>query len=188
MQTVNRWEKELQMLKNIIRKTPLTETIKWGVETYTYKGKKVLGILGFKNHFTLWFYNGVFLKDPLQKLINAQEGKTRALRQWRFSSEEEIIEEEILTYISEAIKNEEEGRVWQPETSEQMKIPQAFMALFKTQPEVKQAFDNLTKYKRKEFIEYIEEAKRETTKQTRLQKIIPMILNGTGLNDKYKKK
>jgi uncharacterized protein YdeI (YjbR/CyaY-like superfamily) len=73
---------------------------------YTYNGKNIFGITGFKNHFAIWFYKGVDLKDNGKVLVNAQEGITKSLRQWRFTSKSEINEKLILEYIEEAKKLE----------------------------------------------------------------------------------
>lgn len=78
------WDQELALLKSIIQKTGLKETVKWGIPVFTFNGQNIVGIAGFKSFFALWFYNGIFLKDPNKVLINAQEGVTKALRQWRF--------------------------------------------------------------------------------------------------------
>jgi uncharacterized protein YdeI (YjbR/CyaY-like superfamily) len=77
----NQWSEELEILKAIINKTELVETTKWGGIVYTINNKNVIGIGGFKNFFTVWFFNGVFLKDELSVLVNANEGVTKALRQ-----------------------------------------------------------------------------------------------------------
>lgn len=103
---VNHWSTELEILQTIISKTNLIETIKWGTPVYTSNGKNVVGITGFKNHFALWFYKGVDLKDKNKVLVNAQEGVTKSLRQWRFTSKSEIDEKLILEYIEEAISLE----------------------------------------------------------------------------------
>ena len=85
------WAEELNCLREIIAQTELKETTKWGGPVFVLNNKNVLGIDGFKNYFTIWFYNGVFLNDPKKVLVNAQEGVTKALRQWRFNSKKEII-------------------------------------------------------------------------------------------------
>lgn len=92
----NNWTEELELLKSIIVKTELTETTKWGGIVYVLNGKNVLGIGGFKNYFTIWFFNGVLLQDKINVLVNAQEGVTKSLRQWRFSSKEEVNEATVL--------------------------------------------------------------------------------------------
>ena len=111
---VNNWEEELLFLKSIIDKTELVETIKWGGPIYVYNKKNVIGIGGFKNYFAIWFLNGVFLKDEKKRLINAQEDKTKSMRQWRFTSKEEVNEKEVLEYILEAIEIEKQGKIIKP--------------------------------------------------------------------------
>lgn len=106
MDKTNEWKEELKILQTIISQTELVETTKWGGLVYTINGKNVLGISGFKNYFTIWFFNGVFLKDEQKLLVNAQQGVTKFMRQWRFNSKEEINEKIILLYIHEAIDHE----------------------------------------------------------------------------------
>jgi len=104
MDKVNQWIVELDIIKSIISKTPLNETTKWGGTVYVYNGKNIIGIAGFKHFFTIWFFDGNKLKDEKKVLINAQEGVTKSMRQWRFTSKDEIDEELILQYIQEAIQ------------------------------------------------------------------------------------
>lgn len=181
----NIWQEELIRLKEIIAKSELIETTKWGIPVYTYKGKNVVGIAGFKSYFGLWFYNGVFLKDESNKLVNANEEKTKSLRQWRFYSSEEIDESLILKYIKEAIEVEKKGLKIEPQ-KKKMNVPNLLKNAFNEDIDLKNAFNQLTPFKQKEFCEYITSAKRETTKQSRLEKIIPLIRDGVGLNDKYR--
>jgi uncharacterized protein YdeI (YjbR/CyaY-like superfamily) len=183
---VNQWGEELALLRNIIQKTELVETNKWGGEVYTLNNKNVLGIGGFKNYFTIWFFNGVFMKDEAQVLVNANEGVTRALRQWRFTSANEVNEKLIMHYLREAIENEKNGLSIKPEKKEAMHC-EFFGAALKDDKKLNVAFEQLTPFKQKEYWEYIATAKQEKTKVTRLEKIKPMILEGLGLNDKYRK-
>lgn len=182
----NQWKEALSLLNQIISKTELVETTKWGIPVFTLNDKNVVGYTGFKTHFGLWFYNGVFLSDPYQVLINAQEGKTKAMRQWRFESIEEIDEQKILEYLQEAIQNEKDGKSWKVEKGKEIEIPELLEARLQDDKTLKTSFERLTPFKQKEYIEYITEAKREATKMNRLEKIIPMILEGKGLNDKYR--
>ena len=177
---------ELSILRKIISSTELEETLKWSAPVYTLNGKNVLGLGAFKNHFGIWFFNGVFLKDEKKLLVNAQE-KTKALRQMRFESIKEINENAVLDYIKEAINNQKLGKELKPEKKvKSLLISKELKEVFKQNSELNEAFNNLTAYKQKEYVEYIDTAKREATKQSRLEKIIPIILKGAGLNDKYK--
>ncbi|ESU22651.1 hypothetical protein FEDK69T_19090 [Flavobacterium enshiense DK69] len=183
----DQWAEELDLVKSIISKTELEEMIKWGGPVYTVNKKNVVGIGGFKSYVGIWFFNGVFLKDERKVLMNANEGVTKALRQWRFSSKQEIINNEkyILQYINEAIANEKAGISQKPEKKEAI-VSELLEAEFKQDPELVKAFEAFSPYKQREFLEYIETAKQEKTKLTRIEKIKPMILEGIGLNDKYR--
>jgi uncharacterized protein YdeI (YjbR/CyaY-like superfamily) len=182
---VNNWEEELLLLQSIIDKTELIETVKWGGPVYVYNKKNVIGIGGFKDYFTIWFFNGVFLKDEKKKLINAQEDKTKSLRQWRFTSKEEVNEKEVLEYILEAIENEKQGKVIKP-TKKETIVSELLEKEMSQNPALAKAFQAFSPYKQYEFLEYIETAKQEKTKLSRIEKIIPMVLGHVGLNDKYR--
>ena len=180
------WSAELEILKTIINKTELVETTKWGGIVYTINNKNVIGIGGFKNYFTIWFFNGVFLKDELNVLVNANEGVTKGLRQWRFTSKSEISEKQILLYIKEAIENEKLGKSIQPERKEVV-ISDFFKNELESNRVFSAAFEKFSPYKQKEFLEYVESAKQEKTKIERMAKIKPMVMENIGLNDKYRK-
>lgn len=181
----DQWEEELLFLKSIIDKTELTETTKWGGPVYVYEKKNVIGLGGFKDYFAIWFFNGVFLKDEKKKLINAQENLTKSLRQWRFTSKDEVNEKEVLEYIFEAIENEKLGKVIKP--SKKAAIVSELLEKQMTQnPALKEAFQKFSPYKQYEFLEYIETAKQEKTKLSRIEKVIPMILRNVVLNDRYR--
>ncbi len=182
---VNQWEEELEIIKSILSKTNLVETTKWGGSIYTHNNKNILGVGGFKSYFGVWFMNGVFLKDNAQVLVNAQEGVTKALRQWRFNSKAEIDEKLLLAYIKEAIENERKGLSHKPEKKEVI-ICDFFANELKNDIPFAKAFEVFSPFKQKEFLEYIATAKQEKTKILRMEKIKPMILQNIGLNDKYR--
>ena len=181
----NKWEEEILLLKSIIDKTELIETTKWGGPVFVYEKKNIIGLGGFKDYFAIWFFNGVFLKDDKKKLINAQEDKTKSLRQWRFTSKEEVNEKEVLDYILEAIENEKQGKIIKPAKKEAI-ISELLEKEMSQNPALAEAFQKFSPYKQYEFLEYIETAKQEKTKLSRIEKIIPMILENVGLNDKYR--
>ncbi|SEQ11149.1 Uncharacterized conserved protein YdeI, YjbR/CyaY-like superfamily, DUF1801 family [Hyunsoonleella jejuensis] len=181
------YSKALEYLRSIILSTKLEESIKWSLPVYTLHNKNVLGIGAFKNHFGIWFFNGVFLKDDLNILQNAQDGKTKAMRQMRFETKADIDKRIVLAYVKEAIENQKLGKEVKPNRSKkEVEIPKELEEAFKHNSDLKSSFKGLSNYKQREYCEYIATAKRETTKQKRLEKIIPLILNGAGLHDKYK--
>ena len=183
------WKSELELLRKIILELPYEETVKWGMPVYTVNGKNVAGISGFKSHAGIWFFQGALLADTHKKLINAQEGTTKAMRQWRFSSAREIDDsiQEIREYLEEALENQKMGREIKADRGKPLTIPAELQAALNSNPNLKNSFEQLSLGKKRDYAEYIETAKQDATKDKRLEKITPMILEGIGLNDKYKK-
>lgn len=165
----------------------LNECVKWNMPLYTYQNKNLIGLGVFKHFTSLWFYNGSHLKDKTRKLLSAQEGKTQNLRQWRFESLEEIDEALITSYIEEAIEIAGSSQKSSTIKPKKTNIPASLKEALDKDIALKNAFDAFPPYKQKEFIEYIVEAKRDSTKTKRLAKILPLIKSATGLNDKYRK-
>ena len=174
-------------MQNIVNRTELQKEFKWGSDIYTFRGKNVVGWGGFKDFFTEWFYNGVFLEDKAKVLITASEGKTKALRQWRFTDAAQMNEKKLMAYILEAIQVVKDGKEIKPEKSAPPVPGGLFEEHLQADPAFRQAFERLTPGKQREYIEYIDEAKQEKTRLTRLEKIKPLVLDGKGLNDKYKR-
>ncbi len=177
------------MLRDIALKTKMEETFKWMFPTYTLGGKNVMAICKFKKHFGIWFFNGVFLSDPLGVLENAQEGKTQAMRHWKFYTKEEINKTKVLGYINEAMENQKRGLKLIPKKTRSIEVivPNLLKDALSNNAIANEAFKKLSPYNKKEYSEYITNAKQEKTKLSRLEKILPMIVDGKGLNDKYKK-
>ncbi len=180
------WEEALTRLRKIFLSTELSEAVKWGAPVYTVDGKNVAGLGAFKSYVGIWFFQGMFLTDRHQKLINAQEGKTKAMRQWRFDSLEEIDTALVKEYLEEAIQNQKDGKELKPEKGKSLLIPDVLSEALEKNSNLKACFSELNLSKQREYAEYITEAKRDATKAKRLEKIIPMILDKIGLNDKYR--
>ena len=183
----SKYNEGLELLRSILLKTELQETIKWSIPTYVINGKNVISIAAFKDYFGLWFFNGVFLSDKHNVLINAQKDKTKGQRQWRFKDASDINEGLVLSYVREAINNQKQGLEILPDRSKkELVIPKELKILLDSNSDIKSSFDGLTLYKQREYCEYISSAKRDTTKQNRLKKIKPMLLQNIGLSDKYR--
>ncbi|MEJ2596249.1 MAG: YdeI/OmpD-associated family protein [bacterium] len=182
------WIDEIAILRGIVLSTGLTETLKWGMPTYTLEQKNIVGIGSFKSYFGLWFFQGAALKDEQKVLINAQKGKTGSLRQWRFTSADQVDRGLVKKYILEAIANQKAGVIHKPKKGEKLELPLELQDQFNMNMDLKNAFDSLSTGNKRVYVEYITDAKRETTRKRRIAKIIPMIREGKGLNDNYRKR
>nr|WP_314545892.1 DUF1801 domain-containing protein [uncultured Empedobacter sp.] len=181
------WAEANEKIQQVVNETELVKEFKWGGDIYTFNKKNVLAFSGFKNHFALWFHNGVFLKDQYKVLVNANEEKTKALRQWRFNSADEIDVEKVREYVLEAIQLVKDGKEIKPQKSVPKEVDGILKETLNQNNKLFTSFKALTSGRQKEYIEYIDEAKQEKTKISRIEKIKPMILEGKGLNDKYRK-
>lgn len=180
----SKWREEFTMLRNILLDTPLTEDLKWGVPCYTRNGRNVVLIHGFKEYCALLFIKGSLLKDPDGILITQTEN-VQAGRQLRFTGPEEIakIENSIRAYVSEAIQLEESGAAVAFRKNTDFAIPEELRVKFAELPELKTAFEELTPGRQRAYILFFTEPKQAKTRESRIGKSIPRILEGIGLND-----
>lgn len=179
-----------EKLRSILLKYDFEESIKWMFPVYSLDGKNLLSIGATKKYVGLWFFQGGLLADELRLLTNAQEGKTKAMRQMRFVDIIEINENIIRAYVDEAIENHKAGREIKSvkPNAKIVAIPVLLVEVLKENNLLQLAFDKLSQSKKNEYSEYITTAKQEATKLRRLKKIIPMIMEGVGMNDKYRKR
>ena len=185
IETREKWKPEIKRLREILLSMELDEAIKWMFPCYMHKGKNVVGIGGFKSYFGLWFYEGASLKDSEGALVNAQEGKTKDMRQWRMTTAKDIKVRKIKSYVKEAI---EISKLPKTKTTKatSVEVPPELHAILKTDRKAADAFGKLTPGRQRDYAEYIATAKRDETKVKRLTKILPLIKSGVGLNDKYR--
>lgn len=177
----------LRKLRAVLLEYPFEETIKWGMPTYMMDKKNLLGLGAFKNHVALWFFQGALLRDEEKILRNAQEGKTKVMRQIHYKNSLEIRESLLKKYIEETLENHDKGLVIKIERKPTHKvIPEELKTELDQDKRLAEKFADLSPGKQREYAEYIGSAKREKTKTDRLAKIIPMIEAGKGLYDKYK--
>jgi uncharacterized protein YdeI (YjbR/CyaY-like superfamily) len=162
--------------------------MKWGFPVYTSNGKNIAGAGSFSSYFGIWFFQGALLSDPLAVLTNAQEGKTKAMRQWRMTNIDQLQKDQIHAYLHEAIENEKKGLKIKPFHSKQLEMPEVLEKELEKDYSLSTSFGAFPPYKQREFADYINQAKRNATKLSRLEKILPMIREGIGLGDKYRKK
>ena len=181
-----KWQDELIRVRDVLRSTGLTETVKWGAPCYTHNGKNVVGIGAFKSYFGLWFFQGALLTDKDGVLINAQEGKTKALRQWRMTSSRDINQARIKRYVKEAIELADQGKEIKAARSGKVVVPPELKKALAADKKASAAFDQLLPGQQREYAQHITEAKRAETKARRIEKILPMMIAGKGLNDRYR--
>lgn len=178
------WQAEMEQLRRIILACGLTETLKWGVPCYTLQQRNVLLIHGFKNYCAVLFFKGALLQDT-NGILTAQTANTQATRQIRFTHVREVIEREpiLKAYIYEAIEVEKAGLTVPFKKPAQFELPEEFQSRLLENPALKTAFDSLTPGRQRAYILYFSAPKQAKTRVARVEKYMPSILNGKGLND-----
>lgn len=175
----------LTRLRKLLLSSGLDETFKWGTPTYVLEGKNVVGLAAFKSYVGLWFHQGVFLEDSAGVLINAQANRTRAMRQWRFDPAGKIDVALVRAYIAEAVTNQQAGKALVPRRKPEMAMPRELAEALE-EGVLDARFRALSEGRRREYINYIAEAKRAETRLRRVNRILPLIAAGVGLNDRYR--
>lgn len=180
----NEWQEELAMLRAIVLDCHLTEELKWGVPCYTFQDKNVVLIHVFKEYCALLFVKGALLKDPDGILVQQTEN-VQSARQIRFTTAEEVSKQRaaIKAYIYEAVEVEEAGLTVKLKTTEDYKVPDELSNELERDPSLKEAFEALTPGRQRAYIYNISQAKQAKTRQARVEKYIPQIMAGKGLDD-----
>ncbi|WP_242205203.1 YdeI/OmpD-associated family protein [Aestuariivivens insulae] len=179
-----KWNEEMTLLRKICLDCGLTEDFKWMHPCYTFQGKNIVLIHGFKAYCALLFHKGALLKDTENMLVQQTEN-VQAARQIRFTSIEEIkaLESTIKAYIFEAVEVERAGLEVKMKTTQEYDVPEELLLKFEEIPDLKNAFETLTPGRQRGYLLYFSGAKQSKTRASRIEKCIDKILKGKGLND-----
>jgi uncharacterized protein YdeI (YjbR/CyaY-like superfamily) len=178
-----KWQEEIKALRRIVLDCELVEELKWGLPCYTLHGGNVVIIQDFKEACALMFFKGALLQDTNRILI--PPGNSQAARQIRFASVREVAEmEQILkSYISEAIEVERAGLKVTFRSTPEFSVPSEFQTRLDEDPALKSAFDGLTPGRQRAYLHYFSTPKQSMTRASRVDKTVPQILEGKGLDD-----
>jgi uncharacterized protein YdeI (YjbR/CyaY-like superfamily) len=184
MSKEQKWREEFEKLRTICLDRGLTEEFKWGKPCYTFQKNNIAILQGFKEYCALMFFKGALLHDPDGVLIKPGE-HTQAGRQIRFTNVREIAEMEpiLKAYISEAIEVEKAGLEVDLKKTTEYTIPEEFQKELDERPALKAAFEALTPGRQRAYILYFSAPKQSKTRVSRVEKHMPRILDGKGLND-----
>ncbi|MBN8646717.1 MAG: YdeI/OmpD-associated family protein [Caulobacterales bacterium] len=179
-----KWQNEERKLREIALTCGLDEEYKWMHPCYTLNGANIVLIHGFKEYCALLFMKGALLKDE-QGILIRQTENVQAARQIRFTSLEEIIRQgnAIKTYIMEAIEIEKSGAKVEMSKSTNLEYPEEFQSALDSNPDLAKAFEALTQGRKRGYNLYFTSAKQSATRTARVEKCIPKILAGKGLDD-----
>jgi uncharacterized protein YdeI (YjbR/CyaY-like superfamily) len=179
-----KWQEEIKKLRIIVLDCGLTEELKWGTPCYTFQGKNIVLIHTFKEYCALLFFKGALLQNTNGVLIQQTE-RVQAARQIRFTTIQEIVElvPVVKTYIYEAIEVEKAGLKVDLKETKEFTVPEEFQKKLTELPVLKAAFEALTPGRQRAYLLHFSQPKQSKTRASRIEKRIPQILDGKGLND-----
>jgi len=178
------WQEEFKKLRAIILDCGLTEELKWGQACYSFEKKNIVLIHGFKEYCAVLLFKGALLRDPKGILVQ-QTKNVQAARQIRFTNVKEIIKlkSTLKSYIYKAIEIEEKGLKVKLKKTAEFTMPEEFQKKLNKSSALKNAFHALTPGRQRGYLLYFAAAKQSRTREARIEKFIPHILEGQGLND-----
>jgi uncharacterized protein YdeI (YjbR/CyaY-like superfamily) len=179
-----RWQEEINRLRKIILDCGLTEELKWGCPCYTYEKSNIVLIHVFKEYCALLFFKGALLKDA-QGILVQQTKNVQSARQIRFTSDRQIVKNKkvLKAYINEAIEVEKAGLKVDLKKTSDFDIAHEFQKELHKNPALKTAFKALTPGRQRNYLLYFSQPKQPKTREARVEKSVPLILEGKGLND-----
>ncbi len=179
-----KWQEEIEKLRAIALDRGLTEELKWGCPCYTWQGNNIVLIHTFKEYCAFLFFKGALLND-VEGILVQQTENVQSARQIRFTNSDEIVEmtATLKAYIHEAIEVEKAGLKVEFKKTDEFRMPDEFRYKLDRIPALKTAFDALTPGRQKGYLLYFAQAKQSKTREARIEKYIPQILDGKGLDD-----
>ncbi len=179
------WQDEIAKLREILLACDLGEELKWGKPTYTADGRNVVLIMPLKETCALLFMKGALLQDPKGLLVQPGENSQSA-RQMRFGSAAEVgkLEKAIKAFVKQAAEVERSGRKVAFKKSSDLVYPEEFQKKLDRNTALREAFQALTPGRQRQYHLYFTGAKQSATRESRVEKAIPLILDGLGLNDR----
>jgi uncharacterized protein YdeI (YjbR/CyaY-like superfamily) len=180
-----KWQEEMKSLRMVVLDThQLAEELKWGKPCYTFQNRNIVLIHGFKEYCALLFFKGALLKDP-ERILVQQTENVQAARQIRFTNVREIVDQKTIlkAYIKEAIEIEKAGLEVSYKKTSEFTMPQEFQKKLDATPRLKTAFAALTPGRQRGYLLHFSAPKQSITRESRIEKCLPQILKGKGLND-----
>jgi len=179
-----KWQEEIEKLRTIALDCELTEELKWGCPCYTIQDNNIVLIHTFKEYCAFLFFKGALLSDTDGILVQQTEN-VQSARQVRFTNIDQIVETTatLKAYIYEAIEVEKAGLKVEFKKTDEFRMPDEFRYKLDRIPALKTAFEALTPGRQKGYLLYFSQAKQSKTREARVEKYIPQILDGKGLDD-----
>jgi len=159
----------------------IDEAIKWGMPAFTYKGKQLAGMAAFKAHATLGFWN--------RGAVRGEAAKSGAMGDFgRITSIADLPgEAELTALVHKAMALIDAGAkpVRNKTAKPGLEMPDDLAAALAANPAAQATYDGFPPSCRREYLEWVIEAKRPETRARRIAQAVAMMAEGKRRNWKY---
>jgi len=177
------WQGEIEKLRSILLDSGLDEELKWGKPCFSFEGKNIAIIQPFKEHCSLMFFKGALLKDT-HELLRSQGENTQSALRLEFRSEAEVKPTVVKSYVKQAIAVEKSGLKVEFKAKDALELPAELTQILKKDRKLDKAFHALTPGRQRAYVMHFTAAKQSETRIARIERVIPKILAGLGMNDR----
>jgi len=177
------WQGEIQALRSILLDCGLDEELKWGKPCFMFEGKNVAIIQPFKEHCSLMFFKGALIQDT-HSLLRSQGENTQSALRLEFTSMDQIKKARVKTYVKQAIAVEKAGLSVDFKAKRELELPKELTQILNKDSKLAKAFHALTPGRQRGYVLHFTGAKQSKTRTARIEKYIPKILAGKGMNDR----
>jgi uncharacterized protein YdeI (YjbR/CyaY-like superfamily) len=183
----------LNHIRELVHKTCPTveEKVKWGMPFFDYKGEMLCHIASFKQHAVMGFWKASLMKDPV--LVENAKSETAMGHLGRITSLKDMPSDKKITgWIKEAMQLNDKGiklpAKAKPADKKELVVPDYFLKALAKNKKAKQVFENFPFAHKKEYVNWIIEAKTEDTRKKRMETALEWMAEGKSRLWKYEKK
>lgn len=178
-----KWQGEIEALRTILLDCGLDEELKWGKPCFMFEGRNVAIIQPFKEHCSLMFFKGALIQDT-HNLLRSQGENTQSAMRLEFTDKGQIKKATVKSYVKQAIAVEKAGLNVDFKAKRELKLPKELTRILNRDSKLAKAFHALTPGRRRGYVLHFTGAKQSRTRTARIERCIPRILAGKGMNDR----
>ncbi len=178
--STRQWDAGLQALRRLCLDLQLEETVKWGHPCYMHAGRNIAILGALRADFRLSFFNAALLQNAAQ-VLEKQGPNTQHPDMIRFTDNAQVVQREaaIRAFLQEAMGYAETG-ILPPKVATTIDLPDELLEALDADPELAEAFHNLTPGRQRSYVIHLNSAKKSETRIARIVACRRKILAGKG--------
>ena len=184
------WKRRILVrIRQLIHQTDpgITEAWRWDKPHFDHEGIMV-GMCAFKEFVSVWFHKGALIKDPGKLFEALGKGEEKGLRAYKIHENEAIDEPSFIELVKQAIALNLKGTTLAEAKGPRkaLVIPEDLESVLHKDPTAWANWEAFTYTHKKEYAEWVSDAKKDETRKRRIAQALEMIREGKGKEDKHR--